>query len=371
MKSVLIGFGVLGQYIVPCFERLMGADMADDLVAVKATDRDLEMLQAGYPFRIQVGGTTDVLNRLAPDVIVLAVKPPQIEQVLNEDIRPYFERLRERGRMLPDVYSFASTPRVERYADVLGSGVNAVCMIPSMQREVGGYDTAPIGVSFMAFDPAGEWPAIHRDRAKRFLEETGCVLTLPPAQMPLYIALNCACHVMYEFCFILQDELAARGMEAHLSQVAQTLRQALHRRFIDIVADIVPSGDCIGDARVTAAAAAMLENWHAGIMAYALENGAEEAAAHRHVCGSMELFLIEAQLGTRTILEENTRRHATPGGFTERAVRSFARIGTAPCKACIKACMDGGDTRSVQNALYTAAGRCAKETAGDALSDIG
>ena len=364
MKCLIIGFGVLGQYIVPCCERLMGDGLADNLVAVKATDRCLDELRARHPFQIQAGGIPELLEKMRPELIILAVKPPQVEPVLTGILRPWLDRCRAEGMALPVLYSFASTPRVERYRELLGEDVAAVCMIPSMQREVAGHDTAGIGVSFMAFDPGGPWTDAARNQARDFLGATGSVLELPPGHMRLFIALNCACHVMYEFCFTLSDVLCVRGQDGSPARTAQTLRRALHALFDDPVTGCVPSDGAFDDPAICRTAAALVTAWHDGVMDYARTMGIDPGLAHRHICGSMELFLIEACFGTRISLEENTRRHATPGGFTERAVNAFAGDGQAICTRCVEAGLAGRDVDLCAAELRKSACRCAAQTAG-------
>ena len=45
-RLAVIGMGWIGEYMVPCYERLLGNGHASRILAVKATDRRLEELRS-------------------------------------------------------------------------------------------------------------------------------------------------------------------------------------------------------------------------------------------------------------------------------------------------------------------------------------
>ena len=54
-RLAVIGMGWIGEYMVPCYERLLGNGHASRILAVKATDRRLEELRKRYRFEVMAG----------------------------------------------------------------------------------------------------------------------------------------------------------------------------------------------------------------------------------------------------------------------------------------------------------------------------
>ena len=52
-RLAVIGMGWIGEYMVPCYERLLGNGHASRILAVKATDRRLEGALEGV--RVDIG----------------------------------------------------------------------------------------------------------------------------------------------------------------------------------------------------------------------------------------------------------------------------------------------------------------------------
>ena len=63
MKCVVLGFGYLAQYLLPCIRRFTGGANAD-LIGVKATTTGLDALRAKYAFRVQAGDAEQALLQL-------------------------------------------------------------------------------------------------------------------------------------------------------------------------------------------------------------------------------------------------------------------------------------------------------------------
>lgn len=344
MKCVILGFGFLAQYILPCLERRMGKNLADRVIAVKATDRDIEALRRRYPFPIRVQGGLAALEEVRPELILIAVKPHQVQGLLERDVAPYLQRLRAAGLPMPDIYSFAANPAVQVYGDVLCPNrdfdLNIACMIPNMLRNIEGRDLAPVGISFVSFDPRRCWPEQARRLALDFMRPTGTIVEIPPEVSADFVALNCACHVVFDFCFIAQAALRKRGIDMPLSAVAQGYRANFRGLFDAECVRLLP-WDGASCAPYGFVMATLLQAWHDGLMDHAAEAGVPEPAAQRNVCGSMEAFLMEVQLESRDQLLETTRQHATAGGFLEKVLTSFSVSGAALCEEIWRAALDG------------------------------
>ena len=362
MNCVVFGLGVLAQYILPCLERRMGEAYPDGLVAVKATERNLAALRERYAFSIRVQGGLEALKEARPELIVIAVKPHQVSELLERVVAPYLKFLRASGLPLPDIYSFAANPTVQFYTDALGSDLNVACMIPNMLRSIEGRDLAPVGVSFVSFDSRRTWPESARRLALDFMRPTGTIVEIPWEVSTDYVALNCACHVVFDFCFIAQAVLQERGIALSLSALAQGYRSGFRGLFDEDCVRLLPL-DASTCAPYAACMSRLLRAWHDGLMDYAAEAGVPEPAARRNICGSMEAFLMEVQLESRAQLLETTRQHATVGGFLEKALTSFEAMGAATCEEIWHAALDGGIPTDALERMRRAARDVASATA--------
>ena len=181
MKCVILGFGFLARYLLPCCEHLLGRCDGQTLAAVKGTPRDIEALRARYPFPVQAGGALEALRSLRPDVVLLCVKPHQVAAVLEDAVKPYLREMHAAGQALPDIYAFAAGLTPVDYLPLLGEDVNVACMTPNMLCAIEGRDVAPVGVCFVSFAPGHVWPAQNRRRALAFLRPVGTVLEIGEA----------------------------------------------------------------------------------------------------------------------------------------------------------------------------------------------
>ena len=341
MKCVILGFGFLARYLLPCCEHLLGRCDGQTLAAVKGTPRDIEALRARYPFPVQAGGALEALRSLRPDVVLLCVKPHQVAAVLEDAVKPYLREMHAAGQALPDIYAFAAGLTPVDYLPLLGEDVNVACMTPNMLCAIEGRDVAPVGVCFVSFASGHVWPAQNRRRALAFLRPVGTVLEIAPEIVPDYIALNCSCHMMFEFNYIAQEALERAGRRVSLAQTSQGYRLAFRKIFDEPCAHLVECDEALWDAGTLAVMELFMRGWYEGLMAYCARAGVPREAAHRNACGSMEVFQMEVQLETRAQLEETTRLHATPGGFLEKAIATFAREGMACCQKIWRRALEG------------------------------
>lgn len=319
--------GYLAGYIRPCYESLLQEKMADQIIAIKGSERGLEEKQREFPFPIRVQRTKETLEELKPDLILLASKPFQIPQITEEILVPYYESCRQAGETLPDLYSFAPDPVVSYFYDTLGPDVNEANLLPNMIDQIHGIPVAQVGVSFVSFDERREWPEENRQLAMDFLKPTGTVVEVRANLAVPFLALQVASHVMYEFTYIIQDCLAGRGKEVSLAQAASVMRACNRGRFTDIDPELVPCSrqDLPEDAADFVDL--MMRNWYDGILDFALSVGIDEQAARRNIGGTMEVYALTGQFETREVMKQSTANHATPGGVLEKCMHLFMEYG--------------------------------------------
>ena len=339
---VIIGMGFLATYVMPCYKKLLGDSISTHVVGIKGSERGLKEKQAECPFPIQAGGVRETLEAKRPDLIILAVKPNQIAEMTEGTLKPYYEMLRKQGEELPDLYSFAPNPPVSYYYDTLGEDVNAANLLPNMMSMIEGHDVSQTGVSFAAFDPRRIWPEDRKKRALEFLTPTGTVLEIAGNKANSFLALQVACHLMFEFNYIAQDVAKKHGMVLTLEQTASAYRALWHKYFHDPCVEVLPcSENAVSDETLKEFMELAERSWYQGVLRFARSVEIPEEAAERMVGGSIEVLHMEAQLEPKEVLLQNTKNHATPGGYLEMCMIAFQKEGYAYIETQMDRWMNG------------------------------
>ena len=322
-KIVVIGQGYLCTYLMPCYERLLGEKIAENMIGIKGSARDLEKRRAECRYPVIVGNAMETLLSRRPDIIILGVKPHQIPGVTLDTLKPYCDFLRQKGEPMPEIYSFAPDPTVDFFADHLGMDVRAANMIPNMVSRIRDIFVAPIGVSFVSFDSRVKWNDASRTRAMEFLTPTGTVVEIPGDKAISFLSSQVSSHLMYEFNYIAQDLLNERGMESGMDATASAYRAAFRDVFNDPAVNVLPCDLKTVPENLRAFMKIAMESFHRGVIAFEDSESIPHEAAVRLTSGSMETFQMEAQLESRETLVRNTKNHATPGGFLEMCLKTF------------------------------------------------
>ena len=87
-KILIIGFGFIGGYLSPCYRELLREVSPETVFAVKATDRNLQVLRERYPYSISAGDTAAVLERERPTVLVLCPPPELVPEITADILAP-------------------------------------------------------------------------------------------------------------------------------------------------------------------------------------------------------------------------------------------------------------------------------------------
>ncbi len=364
---VIIGMGFLATYVMPCYEKLLGDEIGSRVVGIKGSDRGLKERQAQCKFPVQVGRVKETLEEKRPGLIIIAVKPDQVAAMVEGTLAPYYQMLREKGEKLPDLYSFAPDPPVSYYTDALGSDVNAANQLPNMISYVAGYNLSQAGVSFVSFDSRREWPEENKKQAREFLQPTGTVVEIDGDKANSFLALQVACHLMFEFNYIAQDIAKENGKEITLAQSASAYRALLRKRFHEPCVEVLPySLEGIEDANMKEFMEMLLDAWYDGVLRFSETVGIPHAAADRMINGTMETFHMEAQLEPKEVLVQNTKNHATPGGYLEMALITINKGGYKYIEEQMRAWVKGEKDEAVRGKLEQIAFDIAK-----AVSDRG
>jgi len=340
-KILVIGQGFLTTYLMPCYERLLGENISRNMIGIKGSPRDLEKRRAECKYPVIVGNAAETLREMRPDIIILGVKPNQIAGMTENTLKPYYDLLRENGEPMSDLYSFAPDPTVDYFTDTLGMDVRAANMIPNMVSRIQDLFVAPVGVSFVSFDPRIAWPEENRRRAMEFLIPTGTVVEIPGDKAISFLSSQVSSHLMYEFNYIAVDVLKDRGEIIPMSASASAYRAAFRGVFAEPCVDVLPCApDGVSDTLYAFMRMAM-EAFFRGVVAFEDSEDIPRAASVRLTCGTMETFQMEAQLETRETLIQNVKNHATPGGFLEMCLKTFYARGYQLFENHLRKWLDG------------------------------
>ena len=324
-RFLLIGLGNIGRYVYPCYSSVLGERLARDLLAVKATDAGVEELRARYPFAIRTDGDcAAAAAEIGPDVILLACRPHQVQPLVEEQLRPYFDRCREEGRPLPLIVSYAPAPAVTWFREALGEGVLAANVIPNMVDYTAGICTASITHNMVTLDPAVTWPEAELAFLKRYLAPQGLYL---PCRVEETIPLMCAkvvSHRLYDICTALAEGCTAGGQALTHNQAAEAGRAYLRARFDTFEPDIWHCSVAVLPKPLRPLVEAVLRAWYDGIIQVCFEHGLDSFVSGRFLRGMFDLHLLTVSLVDRAQLIRNTKDHTTPGGVQEHSCRAFA-----------------------------------------------
>ncbi|MCI8465516.1 MAG: hypothetical protein HFI63_06635 [Lachnospiraceae bacterium] len=365
-QIVIIGMGFLATYIIPCYENLLGEDIRTNVIGIKGSERGLKEKQAECSFPVIVGKVRETLEERRPDIIILTVKPNQIGDMTEGTLVPYYQMLREKGEKLPDLYSFAPDPSVDYFYNTLGADVNAANMIPNMVRKIKEYNVSETGVSFVSFDSRRQWPSENRKRALAFMEPTGTVVEVDGDKAIPFLSSQCACHLMFEFNYIAQDVQKELGKEVSLADCANMYRTAFRKSFDEECVKVIPCNGEGADKELMEFMELLMSSWRKGVLNFAESEKIPYEPANRLVCGSMETYQMEAQLEPKEVLVQNTKNHATPGGFLEMCLITFHKEGYEFITAQMKNWLTGKKEESVGKEFERIAFEVAK-----AISDHG
>ncbi|MBQ9593297.1 MAG: hypothetical protein IJR36_05420 [Lachnospiraceae bacterium] len=325
-QILLIGAGYLAQYLIPCYERAFGADLASCMRGIKGSELHLMERQEVFPFPLQVLGTGVALRQMQPEVVLMAAKPNQVPAIAEEILAPYWEECRAQGRELPVLYSFAPAPDVGWLTRTLGEGALVCNMLPNMLRTIAGVPTAEAAISYLSFDPEARWSEEKRLAALDFMRPTGQIIEIPGEQAAAFLAIHEGTHVVYEMTAICCDVLAQEGEELSYAAAAGAMRKALRKAIRREYRTPIPIAEGMPD-KYQSFWDDLIFSYLNGILQYAFEVGIEPEKAICKVAASMEMNLMFVQSATPAQMAAMTKSHATKGGVLEKQNTSFAEMG--------------------------------------------
>jgi len=323
MKMTIIGLGNLSGNLRPCYEGFLGENMKTNVIAIKATDRQLEEKRREYGFEICVGGTLDVLKRQRPDVIFMSPPPREVPKTTTEALVPYYQMLREEGAEFPLLLNFAPDPSASYFYDVLGEDIHAVNILPNTRSRVEHIDCSSIAYNYITYDPRHIWEGEKAAFLEKFLQPKGKYLACTPEQVFPMLSIKTVGTMCFDMCCQILDVLKERGVELSLKDIASCMRRIHRDRLENIGENPYPCEITdIPDEYIPFVRASIL-SFYDGHLDYAKESGIEHPTDVLSTHFKMDLQLLSAQLQSREKIEGSIPTRATKGGVLELTIKLY------------------------------------------------
>lgn len=325
-KIVIIGLGYLMEYIAPCYKRLLGENLASNVVGVTADAADVERKEKAIGIRVILNDNLKALREMEPDFIFFAPPPSVAPGLTDAVLVPYFQELRQAGKPIPTLYVFPPNPVGKFYMDKLGSDLKVVNILPNMINEIAGQNVTAAGFTMITFpDDQDNWKQEDLDFLRRFWAPLGNAVFLNPAQVKAALSVSCSNQMLSEIFYDVADITVGTAHQVTAAQLGEAARAYhLQKRNYEPAVYL--------ESRLDAVTPQMLEavkklTFHAyeGTVKFLEAKGFPKELAFEIQNMNFDMNLRKVQMMSRTDLARATRKHATRGGVLECACISYTQ----------------------------------------------
>ena len=294
-RVAVVGMGWIGGHLMPCYKKYLGDNIATHLMAFKRTSTNLDCLRSQFPFPILAGDYEEAFRRFQPTLIILSTIPSQIKPVTENLIKPYVQSLRSRHQPLPLILSFAPSPDVRYFTDVLGEDVDAFTVLPAMETQVNSVDC-------------------------RVLSNT--IMPILAGKITFHM-LDLACQTIPGYSIGDSGQrIELMGDEGQ--QYTAGRMRGLFMASRGLPCSVVPCPDMRSDrANFDVLLDTIQSIWYSAVMDFLAEKKAEGDHVQRIMDIALELHLLCLQMESRETILQKLQSHATPGGMSEHAVKAY------------------------------------------------
>ena len=329
-RVAVVGMGWIGGHLMPCYKKYLGDNIATHLMAFKRTNTNLDSLRSRYPFPILAGDYEQAFRRFQPTLIILSTIPSQIKPVAENLIMPYVQSLRSRHQPLPLILSFAPSPDVRYFTDVLGEDVDAFTVLPAMETQVNSVDCRVLSNTMLTPNPQHPPSADALYKATRFLEGLAQVLIVPQRDIMPILAGKITFHMLDLACqtipgYSIGDSGQRIEMMGDVGQQYTAGRmRGLFMASRELPYSLVPCPDMRSNMVNFDVLLDIIQSiWYRAVMDFLAEKKAEGDHVQRIMDIALELHLLCLQMESRETILKKLQSHATPGGMSEHAVKAY------------------------------------------------
>lgn len=324
-KIVIIGMGYLMEYIAPCYKKMLGEHLADQVLGVTVDREGLEEKSKNCGFPVILDDNLGALNRIKPDLIFFA-PPPSVAPALTETVlKPYYENCRADGREIPMLFAFPPNPEGKFYQSALGEDLKVVNILPNMIREIAGKPSELAGFSMVTLPEKNNWSEEELLFLERFWNPLGQVIFLSPQEVKAALAVSCSNQMLGEVLLDMQQMISSQGEQVEVKEMAQAARAYFLDKFHYSPPQPVPGSMDVVSDRLLEAIKKVTYHAYKGTLRFMTEKGFEPEKAEQIQKMNYDLNLRKVQLMDREELRKTTRKHATRGGVLECACISYTQ----------------------------------------------
>jgi pyrroline-5-carboxylate reductase len=331
-KFVVLGAGHIGKYMRVCYADMIDGPLEGKVIICKARPEGAGELSREFGCEVVAGNTLGALRKIMPDIILVCPPPSQIPALLRGEILSYCDECRKGGGILPDIYTFGPTPKVDTYYEILGEDVNTVKILPNMFYATGDLKTAELEANYITFSDGRKWPEEKRERLYRFLSPLINTYEISEKDSVSFLGVRNAAHCFFDMCFLISDMLSARGLKGDHQNVAQVMRAALRQEWGDMPRAIVPCAmDALGPREAEFAGKSAI-HWVKGLSDFCVADKLPGYTGDLVRTKRAEAYLVSICYFSREELNSLTCRHATKGGVCEKSGIYFREQCETPMK---------------------------------------
>jgi hypothetical protein len=319
-KITIIGLGNLMEGIFEVVRRAVGRNLVPHRVNATTVDAaDGLARQARLQAPVTVGDNLKALTDLDPDLIFFAPPPSAAPHVIQNDLRPYYQYLRDQNRPLPVIYAFPPTPHGRYYRDELGADVLVANLIPSALRTIGG---KPVQIPTLV-TLASPWPEDELERLKTLFGVLGEVTLLDPPDLLKVLGGGATNAALPEVVLDLGLILGRAGWTGNFHRAAEYMRVVLRQGEGPAAPEAPEPVTNTVAGPETELLDAFVRSWTRGVLAYMDEVGLPEDLAASSVRPAVDRMLWLAQEETEAAVHKHTTDSATKGGLLEMALHLY------------------------------------------------
>lgn len=318
-KIAIIGMGFLMSYLKPCYHHVIGDDLSKNIVASTATASTTEKKSKAMGFPVQCGDYFNMLVNFEPDLIFFSPPPSAAKAMAKEILTPYYSKVREEGKVLPDLYAFPPNPDGNFYLETIGKDINVVNILPNMASSLKDRDISQESYTIFNFPENHQWPEDNYKRLDDFFSPIGYTITVPSNLFNTMIGGFVSSHISEEIAIAVSRGLKLALHNVTYSEIAGAMRfHLLNKEGRHINGSLECS--LLKDKRLNKVLSHMLDEWISGMINFYSTQSLGEKLGKEIVIPQTDIFLQSAQLLTEEEIEYNNSCHATKGGLLEKAL---------------------------------------------------
>ncbi len=321
-KIVIIGIGALMEKMYPCFEKFLGEDLEDHLLATTADAGDLERKKNRFSFGILLNDNAGALQKMQPDIIVYAVPPQVAAEIAERDLAPYYEQCRKEGKEPPALYVFPPRPAAEYYLGLLGEDLKVCHILPNVILSIAGEKLENEGLNFITLSEKNCWTEEDKKQLEDFLSATGACIYLAPKDV---MAIMTSGVSVINYAYVLEtmeDALNSHGYEVSMNTLAQGCRYALEE-----YTGYKPARSNADKPElpqeVYNAVSQFTMRMYDGLMKYCLELGLSKETAKAFLDGYFDFYLHYYMAESEEAIKGLVTSQTTKGGVAEKGEQIY------------------------------------------------